>query len=252
MQHEWTGEGLIFKVGRFREIDCWVRFFSPDHGLITAMAFGGSRSRRRFCGCLDALNSVLFKVRFFPAKGYHVLEEGTLLRMFARLRSDPGRSGLAANCLNFLQAVRITPEEAPSVYALLMETLEALDQADTIAPVFLQLFRARFCFDYGYSLELESCSVCGRTMPDQSGKQLTLALDRGKACCARCAPEAGHNLQIGPETRSILGRLALTRPMQWVAMPMSATTRGEIFQVVDGYVQHHLGLRWNRGRFVPT
>ncbi|SDB47799.1 DNA replication and repair protein RecO [Desulfonatronum thiosulfatophilum] len=252
MQQEWTGEGLIFKVGRFREIDCWVRFFSPTFGLTTAMAFGGSRSRRRFCGCLDALNSVLFKVRFFPAKGCCTLEEATLLRMFPRLRQDAARTGLAANCLSFLQALRITPEEAPVVYALLMETLEVLDQAENVSPVFLQLFRARICFDHGYAPELETCAVCGREQPEQTGKRLTLALDKGRICCARCVPGAGRNLEIGPETQVILGSLSTSRPGQWVLIPMSAATRGEIFQVVDGYVRHHLGLRWSHGRFVAA
>jgi DNA repair protein RecO (recombination protein O) len=31
---------------------------------------------------------------------------------------------------------------------------------------------------------------------------------------------------------------------------MTTKTRGELFQVVDGYVRHHLGLRWKNGRFV--
>ncbi len=252
MQHEWTGEGLIFKVGRFREIDCWVRFFSPVFGLITAMAFGGSRSRRRFCGCLDALNSVLFKVRFFPAKGYYCLEEATLLRMFSRLRHDSTRTGLAANCLNFLQAVRVTPEEAPAVHGLLLETLDVLDQAESISPVFLQLFRAKICFDHGYSPDMATCAVCGRATREESAQRLTLTLDQGRLCCARCVPGTGHNLEIGPETRKILGDLSFTRPREWVAMPISARTRGELFQVVDGYVQHHLGLRWDRGRFVAA
>lgn len=273
MHQEWTGEGVILKVGRFREIDCWVRFFSPSQGLVTAMAFGGSRSRRRFCGCLDALNSVLFKVRFFPAKGRHVLEEGTLLRGFPRLRRDAARTGLAANCLQFIQALRITPEEAPAVHGLLVETLDVLDQAEHIAPVFAQLFRAKLCFTQGYAPELTCCSGCGLPMaePQGAGRPVgqerlrsaglpergeaslsggILAMDSGGVYCAHCPSEDIHQLRIGPETRSILESLACSGPWQWANLPMSSQTRGELFQIVDGYVRRHLGLSWRNGRFV--
>ncbi|TVQ97594.1 MAG: DNA repair protein RecO [Desulfovibrionales bacterium] len=274
MHQEWIDEGLILKVGRFREIDCWVRFFAPRHGMITAMAFGGSRSRRRFGGCLDALNSVLFKVRFFPAKGRHVLEEGTLLRGFPRLRQDAARTGLAANCLQFVQAMRISLDDAPAIHKLLLETLDALDQAESVAPVFTQLFRAKICFTQGYAPELDICTVCGRLMAEEprsgdrplrsaeghaegrtGGKRggssgVTVAMETGGVFCASCPPEAGHQIRIGPETRSILSHLASSSPRHWADMSISPATRGELFQLVDGYVRRHLGLRWCNNRFV--
>jgi DNA repair protein RecO (recombination protein O) len=253
VNQEWTGEGLIFKVGRFRENDCWVRFFSPALGLVTAMAFGGSKSRRRFCGCLDALNRVLFKVRFFPVKGYYNLEEGTLLQVFPRLRDDPQRTGLAANCLNFIQGLQIAPQEAAAVHGLLLETLEVLDQVEDVSPVFLQLFRARICFGQGFAPQLGRCAVCGRTYPVHAAdNRLILALDQGHVACPGCVSYSKHNVEIGPEAQSILASLMCIGPRQWARMSVSASTRGEIFQVADGYVQYHLGLRWSQGRFVPV
>lgn len=256
MYREWTGEGLILKVGRFREIDCWVRFFSPNHGLVTAVAFGGAKSRRRFCGCLDALNSVLFKVRFFPAKGRHVLEEATLLRGFSRLRHDSSRAGLAANCLQFVQALRISSEEAPAIHGLLLETLDVLDQAEDVPPVFAQLFRAKLCFTQGYAPELNTCAVCGRGMAESQvagmadRPEMTLAMETGGIYCSHCPPGSGRQLRIGPETRSILINLSSSGPREWATLPISPSTRGELFQMVDGYVRRHLGLRWRNGRFV--
>ncbi|MCA1743041.1 MAG: recombination protein O N-terminal domain-containing protein, partial [Desulfovibrionales bacterium] len=52
---------LITRTGRFKEYDLWVRFLSPSMGIMTGFAFGGCKSRRRFSGCLDTLNLVLFK-----------------------------------------------------------------------------------------------------------------------------------------------------------------------------------------------
>ena len=38
---EFSEKALVLKVGRFREIDAWVRLFSPIRGIYTAFAFGG-------------------------------------------------------------------------------------------------------------------------------------------------------------------------------------------------------------------
>jgi len=249
MHRELTGEGLVFKVGRFRESDCWVRFFSPALGLVTAFAFGGSRSRRRFCGCLDALNRVLFKVRFFPVKGYYCLEEGTLLQSFGRLRQDLGRQGLAANCMQFVQAAQVDAQAAPVVHALLLDTLEALDQAESVSGVFPQLFRARFCFDQGFAPRLGACAACGR---DNSAKNVVLAVDQGRVFCPGCVPATVRALRIGAEAHATLERICSSGPRQWADGNLSRTACADVYQMVERYVQYHLGLRWSQGRFVSV
>lgn len=249
MHRELTGEGLVFKVGRFRESDCWVRLFSPALGLVTAFAFGGSKSRRRFCGCLDTLNRVLFKVRFFPVKGYYCLEEGTLLHGFPRLRHDLGRMGLAANCLQFVQAMQMDAQAASATHALLLETLKVLDQSEDISMVFPQLFRARICFDQGFAPRLGSCGACGRAT---SGISVVLALDQGRVFCPGCSAPSSNALRISGETHAILERISGGGPWQWTGNGVSRTARGELFQLVDGYVQCHLGLRWSQGRLVSA
>ena len=60
---EWTDQALVLRMGAFRESDLWLKLLCREHGLLTLFAFGGSRSRRRFCGCLDVLNSLQCRVR---------------------------------------------------------------------------------------------------------------------------------------------------------------------------------------------
>ena len=249
MHRELTGEGLVFKVGRFRENDCWVRFFSPALGLVTAFAFGGAKSRRRFCGCLDSLNRVLFTIRYFPIKGYYCLEEGTLLQGFARLRRDLGRQGVAANCMQFLQALHVDVQTAPAMHALLVEALEVLDRDEPVPPVFVQLFRAKICFDQGFAPRFGVCASCGR---DITGEETTVALDQGRFYCHRCTAAPGQGLRLSAQTQAILRHVARTGPQAWRETPLSRRTCAQLYQVVDGYVQCHLGLRWGQGRFVPA
>ena len=116
---EFSEQALVLKVGRFREIDAWVRLVSPVRGIYTAFAFGGLKSRRRFLGCLDPLNQVRFMVRRSGRTGYHCLTEARLLASPTGLRHDPGRLGIAVNCLKFFEAVQSGPPGAAEAYALL-------------------------------------------------------------------------------------------------------------------------------------
>ncbi|MDR2726763.1 MAG: recombination protein O N-terminal domain-containing protein, partial [Deltaproteobacteria bacterium] len=109
---EWTDTALVLRVGRFRETDLWVRLLARRRGLISAFAFGASRSRRRFPGCLDLLNVIRVRAKDTRGGAYLNLEEGTLLEGPRRLRQDWRRLGMLMNCVRFLEALGVNPENA--------------------------------------------------------------------------------------------------------------------------------------------
>lgn len=76
---EWTDTALVLHVGKFRETDLWIRLLALEQGLITAFAFGGSRSRRRFAGCLDVFNVIRTHVVSSRDGQFLNMQESTLL-----------------------------------------------------------------------------------------------------------------------------------------------------------------------------
>ena len=138
---EWTDKALVLHVGSFREADLWVRLLTRRQGVLTAFAFGGSRSRRRFCGCLDIGNSILCRVQSARATGYLALQEATLLQGLRRLRTDGQRLGLAMNCLRFLEVVGVQGEEAQGAFTLAEELLRLLEGEPQPSPLLALLFR---------------------------------------------------------------------------------------------------------------
>ena len=168
-----TEKCLVLKVGSFREADCWVRLFSPTRGVFNGFAFGGNRSRRRFVGCLDPLSHVLFTIGTSKTGSYTVLEEGTLLNNFPAIRKDSARTGLAVNCIKFVEAVEIDPSDAKPVYDLLLEVLFMLEEGGGSSELTPWLFRAKMAFEMGYSPDFLRCGfAAGRwstTMVTGSG-----------------------------------------------------------------------------------
>ena len=238
---EFSGDVVVLRVGTFREADCWVRFFSPQHGLLTGFAFGGRKSTRRFCGCLDPFSVVHFRVGLDRLRRYHCLEEGTLLRGFPGLKRNIKNLGMMANCVRFFESQLFDPEEYAPSYALLVETLEALENAAAPSSFLPLLFRARLTFCQGYQPDFDRCRGCGQSMDPHH--RAVFAVHEGGIYCLRCASSAVRTLSISQATLRLLGALGQSNPAEWARWNLPAHVREECARVVDAFVHYHLGLR---------
>jgi DNA repair protein RecO (recombination protein O) len=264
---EFTEKALVLKVGRFRENDVWLRLFCAGRGVLTAFAFGGSRSTRRFCGCLDALVLASFRVGTGRRGAYNVLQEGVLLHGFPGLRTDPRKLGLVAHCLKFVEAVQLGPQGARPVFDLLLETLETLETHEVGAALLPLLFKAKLTFEQGLKPDLALCVRCGRPAWDHDGpehapaefiaegatedqtpaKPVAFSVERGGLVCPLCEDPEAEPLCLG--SVRVLEWIAGSRPAQWPKLTLEPEMRRELGRVVDRFVAWHLGLRWENGTY---
>ena len=245
---EFSDQALVIQVGKFKEADLWVRFLSAKRGLFTAFAFGGSRSRRRFCGCLDILNQVSVRVARPKNGGQFLnLQEGSLLAGPQRLRKDIDRLGLAINCLKFIQSFEISPESAPDAHAAACGLLELLEGALPPPPLLPLFFRLRLSAGQGFAPRLDSCRICG---------QDTGALPRwafnpglGGIACPACEQGNGQNLYLSAQGVQILQRVSASLPQTWGDLALTANLRQECGEAIDAFIHYHVGVAWGKNGF---
>ena len=259
---EWSDTALVLHVGRFRETDMWLRLLSRQRGIFNVFAFGGSRSRRRFCGCLDLLNTLHCRVKSSRNGEFLALQEGVLLRGPQRLRTDWPRLGMAMNCVRFLDVLGITRDGAPAAFQLLEEVLACLEEdapPHSLLPLF---FRLRLASDQGFAPALDMCAHCGASTEGQDGIFL---MDEGHVRCASCSGGHGRPEGLGSRTDSgaawryavrlpaagldLLRRVQQESPVQWDGNALSLPERRACARAIDGFVQYHLGIAWEEGRF---
>ena len=245
---EFSEKALVLRVGRFREIDAWVRLFSPVRGAYTAFAFGGMRSRRRFPGCLESFNHVQFKVRCAQRQGYHCLTEAVLLDAPHRLRQDANRLGMAVNCLKFFEAVQVGPQGAADAYRLLRAMLAALEADAPPSSLFPVLFRARMTFAQGMLPSCDRCAVCGEPLGDQGA---VCHVEPGKLLCGHCRDDAsGIHQHLSGAALSLMTLAVGGLPEDWASCRPDPAAGREFSRTVDLLVRYHLGLAWEQGGFV--
>jgi len=253
---EFTEKALVLRVGRFRENDVWVKLFCAGRGVISAFAFGGSRSRRRFSGCLDQLVLASFRVEVSRRGPYNILQEGALLNAYPGLRADTRKLGLVAHCLKFVEAVQLDSSGARPVFDLLLETLATLESGAVGAEMLPLLFKAKLTFEQGLKPDLALCVRCGRPAWDHdcaddgdmtSAQRMAFSVERGGLVCGLCDDASAEPLCAG--SVRVLEWIGNSRPSDWPRLKLEPDMRRELGRVVDRFVAWHLGLRWENGTY---
>lgn len=253
---EWSDSALVLAVGRFRETDMWVRLLTPRHGMVRAFAFGASRSRRRFSGCLDVLNFLQVRAAFSGNGKFLNLEEGVLMDGPRRLRSDLPRLGMAMNCLRFLEAMdpqtgqetdnAENPGPLEGAFELMRSLFVRLENEAAASELLPVLFRLRLASDQGFAPPFAVCSACGEPMSGQEG---FFSIADGLLLCARCRAGADRGVRLSAPALDALAEVQTTLPEHWTPEGLEPATRRECARLVDAFMQYHLGLFWDRGRF---
>ncbi|MDD6181496.1 MAG: DNA repair protein RecO [Desulfovibrionaceae bacterium] len=243
---EWADTALVLRVGDFRESDAWVRLLSRKHGVHSAFAFGGRRSRRRFCGCLDAFNLLSCRCRSSRDGRFLTMQEAVLLRGPHRLRAEWRRMGLAVNCARFTEALGVGRESAPAAFGLFAELLELLESAVMPTPLLPLFFRLRLASDSGFSPNFAVCAACGSPAVDGGW----FLVDEGQVRCAACgSARARYAVAIPAAGLDLLTSVQQDSLASWGFAQPAPDVRRACARGIDGFVQYHLGLAWDEGRF---
>lgn len=214
-----------------------------------AMAFGGMKSRKRFAGCLDPFNHVLFTVGTSKAGAYFDLREGALLHSFSGIKTDNARLGPAAACLKFIEAVHKGHEGSRVVYDLLLQTLHLIeDMPGGVADVPV-LFRAKMAFEQGYRPELTRCAGCQAEQGTFDNPRFFV--EKGQVLCSRCTPgpEEGTGLAVSWGALRTLDFVMHQPPAMWTRLAVDPSVRDQAYRVVDRFLAYHLDVSMEDGNF---
>lgn len=245
---EWADHALVLRMGHFREADLWLKLLCRKRGLLTLFAFGGSRSRRRFCGCLDVLNTLHCRVKASGRGDFLNLEEAVLLAGPQSLRGDWRRMGLAANCLRFVEALGVSDDGARETFALVEDLRRTLEESPVLPSLLPLFFRLRLAGALGFAPNLGDCGQCGGGM---SGSAL-FVVNEGQLRCASCRTALGparYGVELSAAGLDLLRHVQQELPSGWRTEEPLPADRRACARAIDGFVQYHLGLSWEGGHF---
>jgi DNA repair protein RecO (recombination protein O) len=189
----------------------------------------------------------LCRVKRTRAGAYLALQEASLLQGLRRLRTDGQRLGLAMNCLRFLEVLDVQGEEAHGAFALAEDVLRLLEGDAPPPPLLTLLFRMRLASDQGFAPFVHGCARCGRLA--RTGEDWQFLLDQGRLNCPDCRVSGPYVLELALAGLDFLRTVQNSAPLLWDASRLSPAERRQCGRVVDAFVQSHLGIAWEEGRF---
>ena len=246
MAKEFSDRAIVLRVRGFKDTDVVVKFISSNHGILTCFAFGGKKSRRRFPGCLEELNYVIFNVRSPRMGNYLFLEEGILLDRFPNLQLSPSILGMAKNCQKFLESLG-EHQPHPGIFDVFLQLLRTLNQKKiNLSSYFPIFFRARIAREMGWFPEIDSCNGCGRLLKAEA--YVRFHPIRGQIYCRECENKGA--ILFSHKIHKRMKNIFFSGPCRWSEPRLTSEEEGTLTRALDLFIKWNVRVIWDRGRFV--
>jgi DNA repair protein RecO (recombination protein O) len=117
----------------------------------------------------------------------HLISQCDSIDSFRNLTEDLDRMSAALSVLELVDQVTHHEERTPPMFALLVETLSALNASTKNYQTYLQAFQLRLAALFGYAPNFDACGQCGKTVLTGDGERhVAFQIVRGAVFCTKC------------------------------------------------------------------
>lgn len=188
---------IIMRVREFGESDLIITFFTPEKGRIKGIAKGAKRSKARFVNCLDIFS--LVNLEYSPGKkgDLYFIQSGRLVEAYPGLRTSYSRLTRASYMVELTEMLFPWELSDPAMFEILKRSFKALAENDD-SNMTTELFEILAMSRGGYSINLDSCCICGRTYKGEGAA--VFEPEKGGIACMRCKPVSALTPRMSPDT----------------------------------------------------
>jgi DNA repair protein RecO (recombination protein O) len=225
--------GIVIGRTNFGEADRVVRFLTPDHGKVSAVAKGVRKIKSRSAGHLELFGEV--NLMLATGRNLDVITSARLAWYPHQLTMAYNRLGTAFMVATAVDRLTEPGHPQPQLYTAVRETLRTLE-AGTDGPLLELWFKLRLLDTLGYRPELGACAICSRHDTETA---YHFDVNRGGiACGADAAP--GSALMSQPAIK--LWRLLANYPYATVhQIAQGETLATDTLPLCDSFYEYHLG-----------
>lgn len=230
---QYNTDAVVLSVKNWGEADKTLQFFSLDHGLIRAAAFGCRRTRSPLAGALQTFN--VLDVTFMSGQRLETVKQCSIIKRFPHFETDifaMAYASFIAECVTLLM-----PEGVPQseVYGWLIEVLSACGPR---SPRLVAMAALMQLLEFsGIGLSYGRCVKCGRTL--ESGAFFSVA--EGGALSSECAEDAGDREEYPDELRALMTTLST---LDWKSPPDFRARKSSLLKaerIMLGYLKSTIG-----------
>lgn len=227
-------EGIIIHSTDFREIDKKVDILFKSYGVVTAIAYGAKKSKKRFGGNLDPFNIVIFEIS--KSKQGFFIKEATIKKMYMDFRKRLLPLGILFNISKLLTSTPIQVHK--KIYEVLSKILEKLEIEKEEQVIKYYIFFLVYFLKKEGILSLPYCSVCTK-------KEISFLINTGEHLEFLCNSCKTHNDQaLTDSTRDDFKFLVicLRNDKRFNEINLPYQIYENIEKILHDYIKKHFGI----------
>lgn len=230
---------IVLRSRLHGESDKIVTFLTKNWGKVTGIAKGAKRSQRRFVNVLEPFTHV--HLRFRPSRTDELafIFACDLLQSFRAPSQDLQRFALASYVSELIDVMVSGREADQTIYTLLLDSLQALENTTAISPVFLPMFELFLLTHTGYAPHLIGCQQCGREL-HATDSPWVFSPGQGGLLCAQCCDRGGATLMLSSDTIRFLSAWETKKNAALLTTFASPQVYKELRALAGGMLSRHL------------
>jgi DNA repair protein RecO (recombination protein O) len=248
-------EAIVLRSMKYRDTSKIVTFYSLEYGKLQGIAKGARTAKNKFGSALEPMSRSMLVIYKKEHRDLHLISQCDAIDSYKNLTKDLDRMTTALSVIELMNQVTHDEERNPALFALLCETLDALNSSLKNYLSYLHAFRLRLAALFGYAPNFEFCSDCGTPVTMGNGeKQFAFQVSRGAILCTRCfmpsdsfmsmEKENASCISISAQALQIVRRLLNAQMNSLGNLEFNATAGNQIDDLLRLYLRYHFeGLK---------
>ncbi len=223
---------VVLRHSDWGEADRLLTLYTREQGMVRALAKGARKVTSRKAGHLQPFTHIT--VQLAKGRDLLIITQVETVNAFLPLHDNLMKTGYAAYAIELLLRFSYEDEGAnPSIFRLLVETLERLEKEDD-AWLPLRYYEMRFLDAVGFRPQLFECVNCGREIrPEDQFFSFDQRRDDGQNISSDSFASFSRNFEPYDRLRFTDGRIDPLKTGSFEFMITDFTPRPEFYLVQD-------------------
>lgn len=213
-----------------------ITLYTREFGKLALMAKGSRSLQSKYLGALESFNHLSIVFYQKEERSLQYLSQATILHPFLNLRSQLGRTVLAAIPCEIVERTEVESRPHAELFDLLLEALSALDTAERGLRNIVRAFILHFASLAGFAPQLYRCRECGAESADSD---VFFLLRDGSYLCGACSAD-GIGKRLSASALQTLRSLAVSSLSAATRRPVSVALGEELDAFLFDYLAVHL------------
>jgi DNA repair protein RecO (recombination protein O) len=228
-------EAIVLHAFDYLETSRILRLLTREAGVLSVLARGARRSRKRFGSAMDLFAQGIAEIHFRPNRELQTLGALDVTRARAELGEDVGRF-TGASMISEIVLRFPYEESAAGIFDVVEECFDRIGAADPGTTLDAALGGAwRIIAHLGFTPALDVCANCHA--PLDPGMPVSFSHSAGGALCPRCGANAAGSRSLPPAARDAI--------RSWIegdeAKAVTAAEARAHQRLLREFFQEHLG-----------